>query len=177
MWPGIEEVASQPKFGLHIVRAQICQSQPTVPAARERQLVASQVIELAVQAVFTAWAQPLRHAASIARLWPQIQLDRQFYVVDAIGITQQQVQFAQGPPSQTDRQIAGQQQNTGGRLQRELPEAFVIQPQAAYGTLGQPLLEGDGLLVEAVQPVGQPAGLPGPAAAGQRVSLRPGGIR
>ncbi|MNJ56442.1 hypothetical protein D3C77_519880 [compost metagenome] len=94
----------------------------------------------------------------------------------AFGVAQQQVEFAQRAPAQTDRQIGGQQFDTRRGAQGELPEAFVIQAEAAQRAAVQPIQQWLGILLEAAQPVAELAGLLRPGAGAQRVALGPEGV-
>lgn len=134
-----------------------------------------QMGQLAVQAVVAAGAHPVRRVVALAGA--QIELHRQLQMVHAVLVAQQQVQLAERASAQADRQVAGQQLDAGCRLQGKLPESLVVEAQAADRAVGQPAEQGGGLLVEAAQPVGQPSRLTRPAAAGQRMALRPFGIR
>ncbi|MNO05206.1 hypothetical protein D3C81_2265080 [compost metagenome] len=58
----------------------------------------------------------------------KVELDRQFQVVDTFGITQQQVEFAQGLSGDADRQVGRQQVHARCLVQGELPEPLVIEP-------------------------------------------------
>ncbi|MNE55740.1 hypothetical protein D3C80_1505950 [compost metagenome] len=49
--------------------------------------------QLAVEPVMATRAQPLRGVQAVTVLGAEVQLDGQFQVMDAVAITQQQVQF------------------------------------------------------------------------------------
>src|SRR5690606_27824929 len=173
VWPGVDEITAQPELRLEIVLTQVGQRQLAVTAAGERQLMPGQVVELAVQPVLGARPEPLRRVAAVAGARAEIELYRQLHVAHPLAIAQQQVPSAQGASAQADRQVAGQKLPARRGPQGELPEAFVVESQAPPAALRQPLAKRRGLLVEPAQPVGQPARLGGPAAAGQRVALWP----
>ncbi|MCY1553375.1 hypothetical protein D9M68_898510 [compost metagenome] len=105
----------------------------------------------------------------------EIEFDRQFQVVHAFLVAQQQVQLAQGMPALADRQVGRQQFDAGSGAQGELPETFVIQPQAPHRALRQPIEQGAAVVVEVKQPVGQGARRARPWAGAQGMALRPGG--
>ncbi|MNY16286.1 hypothetical protein D3C86_1495430 [compost metagenome] len=131
------------------------------------------MIELDIQAVVAARADPVGAFGTALLLRAEVEFDRQFQVVHAFLVAQQQVEFAEGLAVLADRQVGRQQLDTGGGVQGELPETFVIQAQAAHRTLCQPVQQATWILVEAGQPVGQQAGRTAPLAGAERVALRP----
>ncbi|MCY1518378.1 hypothetical protein D9M68_530980 [compost metagenome] len=172
--PGVEEVAAEPEFGAGRLGVQLGQDLAAFRAGGERQLVLAEVFQLAVEAVVAARAYPFRGIAAIAMARAEVELDRQFQVMHPFGVAQQQVELAQGLPGDADRQVGRQQFHARCLAQGELPEPLVIESEAAVGGLRQPLVEGFGMLVQLAQPVGQAAGVAGPAAGTEGVALAPG---
>ncbi|MNT35140.1 hypothetical protein D3C72_1711580 [compost metagenome] len=83
--------------------------------------------QLTVQTVMTTWAQPVRRVLAIAAWRPQIEFDRQFQMVHALLIAQENIQLAQGVATGADWQIGSQQLDPWRLLQGKLPETFVVQ--------------------------------------------------
>ncbi len=121
-------------------------------------------------------AQPLRGVQPVSVLGPEVQLDGQFQVVDAVAIAQQQVQFAQGMAFASDRQVRGDQFDARGVLRGKLPQPFVIQAQASRSSLGQAVQQWVAVAVQLPQPVFQLPRLLYPITAGQGVALGPGRV-
>ncbi|MNC68410.1 hypothetical protein D3C75_1189990 [compost metagenome] len=94
----------------------------------------------------------------------------------AVAVAQQHVQFTQGVPFAANRHVGGNQLNARRVLHGKLPEAFVVQAQAAGAGLGQPVQQAITVPVQLPQPQLQPVRCLHPVAAGQRVTLRPRGI-
>ena len=172
--PGIEQVAPQPQVGVELLDIQRRQGFAAFGAGGNRQLVLVQVRQLAVQAVVTARAKPLRAVAAVAVLRAQVELDRQLQVMHAFAVAQQHVQFTEGVPLTADRQVGRQQFHPRRMLHGKLPEAFVVQAQAPGPTLIQPVAQGAVVQILASQPVGQQLWRQHPVAAGQGVALWPG---
>ncbi len=123
-----------------------------------------------------ARAEPLRGVLAIAVLGAEVQLDRQFQMMDAVAIAQQQVQFAQRMAGVPDRQVRGNQLDARGVLHGKLPQPFVIQAQAPCSPLGQAMQQWIAVTVQLPQPVFQSMRILHPATAGQGVALGPGWV-
>ena len=84
-------------------------------------------------------------------------------MVFAFCVAQQQVQFAQRLAVLADRQVCGDDLDIRCRMQGELPQALVIETEAAHRFRGQPGMQGTGIIVLLHEPVSQPLRLPRPA--------------
>ena len=133
----------------------------------------AQVRQLAIQPVVTARAQPLRRVAAVAVLRAEIQLYRQLYVMHAVTVAQQHIQFAQCLTVQADRQVGGDDLHARRVLHCELPESFVITPQTARGGLRDPVLQLPAVLIQFTEEIGQSLWRLDPVAPGQWMALRP----
>ncbi len=109
------------------------------------------MFQLGLQAIVAARPQPAPRVGTEA-LRAQVQLDGQFQVMHPIAITQHHIQLAQGPAVFADSQVGRQQFDAGRLLQGKLPQAFVIQPEAAAAKALEPVLQGRVIGVQPVQP-------------------------
>ena len=66
------------------------------------------MLQLEAQAILAGRSQPVVGVISGRLLRAEVQLDRQFQVVRALVIAQQQIQLAQGLPGLAYRQAGGQ---------------------------------------------------------------------
>ncbi len=171
--PRIEQVAAQPQMGVEGFDIQRRQHFAAFRARRDRQLMFGQMRQFAVQPIMATGAQPLRRIAAVTSLWAEVKLDRQFQMMHAIAVTQQHVQFAKGMSFAADRQVGGDQVDSGGMLHRKLPQPLVIQAQPPRACLRQPLQQAVTVTVELTQPVFEALRVPHPVAACQRMALRP----
>ncbi len=135
-----------------------------------------QMGQFTVEPVMAARAKPLCSVLAITVLGAEVQLDRQFQMMDSVAIAQQQVQFAQCMTFVADRQVRGDQLDARGVLYGELPQPFVIQAQASRAPLGQAVQQRVAVTVQLPQPVFQSMGILHPVTAGQGVALGPGGV-
>ncbi len=140
--PGVEQIAAQPECGRHLLDAKLRQGGAPALAGRQRQLMPYQVIELQVQPVMAAGAEPMAGVVPIAGRRSQIELDGELQVMDAFVVAYQQVELAERLPREPDRQIRGEQLDAGCLAESELPEPLVIEPQAADRPLRQPGIQG-----------------------------------
>ncbi len=90
--------------------------------------------------------------------------------MDPLSVFHQQVQFTQGTVTVAQGQVGRPQPQPRRALQGELPESFVLAPQAAIAALGEPGRQGRGGRVLLPQPVGQTFGVGRPVAGGQRMT-------
>lgn len=119
-----------------------------------------EVAQFQVEPVLAARAQPV---SGVAATRAQVELHRQLQVVLAFVIAQQQIQLAQGLTVLANRQVGGDDLDIRRRVQGELPQAFVIETEAAHRFRGQPGMQGTGIVVLLHEPVSQPLRLPRPA--------------
>ena len=117
-----------------------------------------------------AGADPAIELARIG-IQAEVELHRQLEVMEAIGVAQQQVQFAEGVTLAADRNVRGEQLDTGGMRECVLPEALVIEAEPSRAAAGEPGFERLGSIVMADEPVDQALGPVVPAAASQRMAL------
>ena len=119
-----------------------------------------EVAQFQIEPIMTAWAEPV---SGVAAVRAEIELHRQFKMVFAFFVAQQQVQFAQRLAVLADRQVGGDDLDIRCRMQGELPQAFVVEAEAAHRFRGQPGMQGTGIVVLLHEPVSQPLRLPRPA--------------
>ncbi len=119
-----------------------------------------EVAQFQIEPIMTARAKPV---SGIAAVRAEIELHRQFKMVFTFVVTQQQVQLAQGLAVLADRQVGGDHLDIWRSMQGELPQAFVIEAEAAYRSCRQPGMQATGIVVLLNEPVSQPLRLPRPA--------------
>lgn len=119
-----------------------------------------EMTQLQIEPIMTARAEPV---SGIAAVRAEIELHRQFKMVFTFVVTQQQVQLAQGLAVLADRQVGGDYLDIWRSMQGELPQAFIIEAEAAYRFCGQPGVQVAGVFVLLNEPVSQPLRLPCPA--------------
>jgi len=136
--------------------------------------VPGQVGQFAAEAIVAARPEPVRRITSVARARPQVQFDGQLQMMRALAVAQQNVQLAQGPSPRANRQVGRQQLDPGRLFQGELPQSFVVQPQAPAGDPCQPVAQGQVIGIQCAQPVVQVLRIGRPGATRQRMALGAG---
>ncbi|MNE80036.1 hypothetical protein D3C80_1765750 [compost metagenome] len=92
----------------------------------------------------------------------------------AVAVAQHHVQLAQGAPALANRQVTRQQFDARCLAQGELPQAFVVMPQAPAAQLRQPVAQRVVVGIQRPQPAFKALRLVRPQAARKRVALGAG---
>src|SRR5690606_18361669 len=127
--PVLEKVTAEPEGTVDFSAGEFAEDIAGKRAGAQLQLMPAGALQLDVQSVVAAGAEPVIVPAAVAVLQAQVKPHRQFKMMDASGVAEDQIEFAKGLAVLADRKVGFQQVYIRCLAQRELPEAFVIQPQ------------------------------------------------